>query len=239
MTNKKNAILITGAGSGIGRELALKLNSSGEFVILAGRRKDKLAETTELLANKKNSEIATLDLQKFGEIKEFVAQINEKYFVSTLINNAGSTVFKTVEQTAANEIEEILGGNLTGTILLTKFFLPEMIERKEGKIINILSVAANTVFTKSGVYSASKAGLLAFANVLREEVREFNITVTNVLPGATATPIWGKESLKKFSDLMMQPSDVAEIIINSTFNATSTVVEELVIRPITGDLKSN
>ena len=237
MTSKQSAVLITGAGSGIGRELALKLNDSGKFVILAGRREEKLLETKERLANKENSEIFTLDLQNTTAIENFADAVSDKFFVSTLINNAGATVFKTVADTIEKEVEEIIGGNLTGTILLTKHFLPAMIKKRKGKIINILSVAANTVFTRSGIYSASKAGLLAFANVVREEIREFNVSVTNVLPGATSTPIWGKDALDKYSDLMMQPSDVAEIIISSTFNKSSAVVEELVVRPITGDIK--
>lgn len=237
MTNRTKAVLITGAGSGIGRELALKLNAAGEYVILAGRGKEKLLETKEHLINKDSSEILSLDLRKTSGIKRAVDSINERLFIHTLVNNAGTTVFKTVDKTSESEVEEILATNLSGAILLTKAILPEMKERKEGKIINILSVAANTIFTKSGIYSASKAGLLAFANVLREEVREFNISVTNVLPGATATPIWGEESLGKFSRLMMKPEDLAEVILNSTLNAGSAIVEELVVRPITGDIK--
>ncbi len=237
MTSKTRAVLITGAGSGIGRELALKLNARGEYVIIAGRGKEKLLETKDLLINKDYSEIQLLDLRKFSEIKSVVNSINERFFISTLINNAGTTVFKTVDNTSESEVEEIIATNLSGAILLTKAVLPRMKERKEGRIINILSVAANTVFTKSGIYSASKAGLLAFANVLREEVREFNISVSNVLPGATATPIWGKESPDKFSQLMMKPEELAEVILNSTVNTTSAVVEELVVRPITGDIK--
>ncbi len=237
MTNRTKAVLITGAGSGIGRELALKLNAAGEYVILAGRGKEKLLETKEHLINKDSSEILSLDLRKTSGIKKAVDSINERLFIHTLVNNAGTTVFKTVDKTSESEVEEILATNLSGAILLTKAVLPEMKERKEGRIINILSVAANTIFTKSGIYSASKAGLLAFANVLREEVREFNISVTNVLPGATATPIWGEESLGKFSRLMMKPEDLAEVILNSTLNAGSAIVEELVVRPITGDIK--
>ncbi len=237
MTNRTKAVLITGAGSGIGRELALKLNAAGEYVILAGRGKEKLLETKEHLINKDSSEILSLDLRKTSGIKKAVDSINERLFIHTLVNNAGTTVFKTVDKTSESEVEEILATNLSGAILLTKAVLPEMKERKEGRIINILSVAANTIFTKSGIYSASKAGLLAFANVLREEVREFNISVTNVLPGATATPIWGEESLEKFSRLMMKPEDLAEVILNSLLNAGSAIVEELVVRPITGDIK--
>ena len=102
--------------------------------------------------------------------------------------------------------------NLLGSIYTTKAVLPEMIKRKSGTIINILSVAAKTVFTNSSIYTASKSGLEAFGKVLREEVREYNIRVINIFPGATATEIWSKEALDKFDAFIRTLHDATLIV---------------------------
>ncbi|NPV11553.1 MAG: SDR family NAD(P)-dependent oxidoreductase [Ignavibacteria bacterium] len=103
-------------------------------------------------------------------------------------------------------------------------------------IINISSFAARKIYPKSAVYSASKAGLVAFADCLREEIREFGIKVVNILPGPTETPMWDKEIRKAASDKMMKPDDIAHIVVSAFLQPDSIVSEEIVIRPITGDL---
>ncbi len=236
MTNKREAVIITGASSGIGKELSLKLNEMGKFVLLTGRNFEKLSTTQKLLPNPDSSGIVLLNLGKLREIKSVTEEIKKNYLIKCLVNNAGVTVFKSVDKTDESEIENIVNVNLTGTIFLTKHILTQMLENKRGKIINILSVAANTVFTKSGIYSATKAGLRAFSNVLREEVRKQNISVTNILPGATATPIWDKKSLEKHSSEMMTAADLADLIIKSVSDESSAIAEEIIVRPITGDI---
>jgi short-subunit dehydrogenase len=234
MTNKR--VLITGAGSGLGRALALELNAQGYYVILAGRNILKLSETKSMLTNSHNSELLEIDLQNRDDIKEKSGNLLSRIEIDCLINNAGVTAFKTVEDTSEEEVEAILQTNLNGAIYLTKALLPSMIKREDGKVVNILSVAANTIFKKSGVYAASKAGLLAFSNVLREEVREHNIRIINVLPGAIATPIWDSNSLEKFASRMMTPEDVAAVIAQNITNDNSVITEEITLRPILGDL---
>ena len=117
-----------------------------------------------------------------------------------LINNAGITSFKLAEENSINEINDIINTNLLGSIYAIKAVLPQMISNRSGTIINILSVVTKKTFTKSSVYSASKMGLLGYTNSLREEVRKYNIKVINVIPGATATPMWSKEMRNQFSE---------------------------------------
>jgi short-subunit dehydrogenase len=111
-----------------------------------------------------------------------------------------------------------------------------MIEQKQGTIINILSVAAETVLTKSSIYAASKAGLQAYTKVLREELRENNIRIINVLPGATRTPIWPNSALEKYGERMMSPAELAKFIYQVYSINSNLVPEEITIRPIKGDL---
>ena len=111
-----------------------------------------------------------------------------------------------------------------------------MINNKSGVIINILSVVNKKIFTNSSIYAASKAGLEAFSKVLREELRESNIKIINIFPGATTTEIWPDSALEKFSDKMMSPDKLADFIFNLYQNSDNLSPEEIVVRPITGDL---
>jgi len=111
-----------------------------------------------------------------------------------------------------------------------------MIEQGGGTIINIISIAAKKIFTNSSVYSASKAGLLAYANSLREEVRQYNIKIINVVPGATETPIWREEVRNDYSGKMMKAEDIAQLLVWLYLQKGNLVTEEIVVRPIFGDL---
>ena len=111
-----------------------------------------------------------------------------------------------------------------------------MIKQGSGTIINILSTATKKVFTESSAYTASKLGLMGYANVLREEVRKYNIKVVNVIPGATETPMWSQETRKEHAERMMKPSDVARLLVWIYLQKENMVSEEIVIKPIEGDL---
>ncbi|MCB0753743.1 MAG: SDR family NAD(P)-dependent oxidoreductase, partial [Ignavibacteriae bacterium] len=163
-------------------------------------------------------------------------EVKKNYSITCLINNAGITSFKPFKDNTNEEIESIIDTNLKGSIYSVKTVLPEMIVRKSGLIINILSVAANTVFTNSSIYAASKAGLAAFSKVLREELREYNIPVINIYPGATSTEIWPEKTIEKFSHRMMNSTKLADLIFDIYKNSTNLSPEEIVVRPITGDL---
>ncbi len=110
-----------------------------------------------------------------------------------LVNSAGITAFKYAAETSIEEFEGIIKTNLLGSVYAIHSVLPVDDYRKSGTILNISSVAAIKVLKGSSIYSASKAGLLQYSRVLREEVREHNIKVIDVLPGATETPIWDEK----------------------------------------------
>jgi 3-oxoacyl-[acyl-carrier protein] reductase len=156
--------------------------------------------------------------------------------IDCLINNAGITSFKLAEENSINEINDIINTNLLGSIYAMKAVLPQMISNKSGTIINILSVVTKKTFTKSSIYSASKWGLLGYSNSLREEVRKYNIKVINVIPGATSTPIWSKEMRDQFSNRMMNSEDIARVLVWAFLQKENLVTEELLLRPIEGDL---
>lgn len=233
---KESITWITGASSGIGKDLAYKFTENGKNVALSARSEDKLLSLKNEISDKVKCEVSSFSISSKDDIEIFATEITKNYDINCLINNAGTTAFKLVKDHSFEEIEQIINVNLLGAIYTIKSVLPDMIERKNGTIINVLSVAAEKVFTHSSAYAASKAGLLAFTKSLREEVREHNIKIINVLPGATKTPIWPESSAEKFGERMMKSDDLAKMIFD-LFNNNSTVVpEEVVLRPILGDL---
>ena len=112
-----------------------------------------------------------------------------------------------------------------------------MIEQGGGTIINILSVVTKKIFSNSTAYTASKAGLMAYTNSLREEVRRYNIKIVNVIPGATETAIWSNEVRRENAGKMMDTADIARLLVWLYLQKGNLVTEEIMVRPITGDLK--
>ncbi|MCX6168542.1 MAG: SDR family NAD(P)-dependent oxidoreductase [Ignavibacteriales bacterium] len=237
MTDKKKAVWITGSSSGIGRALSIEFAKNGVFVLGTARRKSLLDELKSSLGEfSENFEGHQLNHSSFDSLIEFHNEISSKFQIDCLINNAGTTSFKNAVDDSIEEIEKIIQVNLLGSIYAIKTVLPEMIDKKSGTIINILSVVTRKIFIASSAYSASKAGLYAYTNVLREEVRDQNIRVINVSPGATATNIWPEGTLKKYSDRMMSVENIANLIFRIYSEKSNMVIEELIIRPIKGDL---
>ena len=169
-------------------------------------------------------------------VDQTVKKIINEFELSCLINNAGVTSFKNASDNSVNEINDIINTNLLGSIYSTKSVLPTFIKNESGTIINILSVVVDKTFTRSSVYAASKMGLLGYSNSLREEVRKHNIRVINVMPGATETSMWSQEIRKEKGELMMNPESIARIIVSAYLQKDNLVTEEIVLRPITGDL---
>ena len=234
---KNKIILVTGASSGIGKALANEFAMNKKVVAASARSKDSLKRLKkEITDTKREMEIFPLDVTDYLQVQSAVEKISADYKINCLINNAGATTFKLANENSIEEIKEVLDTNLYGAIYAIKAVLPKMIEQKQGTIINILSVAAETVLTKSSIYAASKAGLQAYTKVLREELRENNIRIINVLPGATRTPIWPNFALEKYGERMMSPAELAKFIYQVYSINSNLVPEEITIRPIKGDL---
>ena len=232
----KKAIWITGASSGIGKAIAEKFSENNLTIVGSARRVELIKKLNNNLTDSQKIIAIKNDVSNFDDVQNTVKEIQSQFEIDCLINNAGISAFKSFTDTSLDEIQNILNVNLLGSIYTTKAVLPEMIKRKSGTIINILSVAAKTVFTNSSIYTASKSRLEAFAKVLREEVREDNIRVINIFPGATATEIWPKDALSKFGNRMMDSSKLADLILKIYTSDPSLSPEEIVIRPISGDL---
>lgn len=234
----KKVVWITGASTGIGKEIAFAFSKAGYIVVVTARRKSRLVNiVSEIKFAGRESIAFVCNVASERSVQSTVKRILEKYGkIDCLINNAGVTSFKSFLDTKVVEFDYVLDINLRGAFLCMKSVLKPMLKKKQGHIINILSVAANTVFENSSVYAASKAGLLALSNSLRLEVRKQNIKITNILPGAVETTMWDAKSRQKYKNKMMSPVDIANIVL-LTFNQPKKVlIEDVIIRPIKGDL---
>jgi len=237
MKNQKSGIWITGASSGIGKAAALEFARVGANVFVSARRTTELQRiNTELKNEKLEVEILPCNVASAANVDQTVKKIISIHQINCLVNNAGITSFKRAESNSIQEINDIINTNLLGAIYTIKYVLPHMIEQGGGTIINILSVVTKKVFTDSSIYAASKMGLLGFTDSLREEVRKHNIRIINVIPGATETPMWSNEVRKENSGKMMSGEDIARLLVWLYLQKGNMVTEEILIRPITGDL---
>ncbi|TRZ64334.1 SDR family oxidoreductase [bacterium] len=235
---KPKVIWVTGASTGIGREIALEFSKAGHIVVVSARRKSRLTNLVgEIKFAEREASAFVCNVESERSIQTTSKRIREKYgTIDCLVNNAGVTVFKSFIDSKVYDYDYVMDINLRGSFLCMKTVIPQMIKNRNGHIINILSTSANTVFVNSAIYSASKAGLLAMTNVVRKEVRKYNIKISSVLPGAVETPMWDSKSRQKYKNRMMSANDIAKIVF-SVFNQPKKVlIEDIYIKPMKGDI---
>lgn len=237
MKSSKKIVWITGTTEGIGKELAMKF-AQDNIVVCSARRKAKLEQAVKQIEKASGEAVAMeCDISSESDVKSTVSSILKKYGrIDGLINNAGVTTFKLFTESTVKDYDYIMDVNLKGAFLCIKAVLPGMIKQKSGHIINILSVAAITTFEYSSLYAASKAGLKAMSEGIRKEVRKDGIKVTNIMPGATVTPMWDKDFRDKNKNRMMKAEDIAWLTLDVFNQPKSMVTEDIVVRPIKGDV---
>ena len=234
---KKDGIWVTGASSGIGKAVALEFAKIGCNVFISARRAQEL-ERLKDEAGKQGDNIFPFpcNVASSTNVDQTFKKITSDFEVNCLVNNAGVTSFKNAVDNSVNEINDIINTNLLGAIYTTKAVLSTFIKNESGTIFNILSVVVDKTFTRSSVYAASKMGLLGYSRSLREEVREHNVRVINIIPGATETAMWSQDVRKEKGERMMNPESLARIIVSAYLQKDNLVTEEIVLRPVTGDL---
>ena len=237
MKNHSSGIWITGASSGIGKAASKEFARTGSKVFVSARRKSELERlNNELKEENLSVEIFPCNIASSSNVDQTAKKILSTNKIDCLINSAGITLFKLAAENSINEIDDIIHTNLLGPIYSIKSVLPSMIKQNGGTIINILSAVTKKVFIQSSAYSASKHGLIGYTNSLREEVRKHNVRIINVIPGATQTPMWTSEMREKYGDRMMTAEEIAQVIVWLYLQKGNLVTEEIVLRPILGDL---
>lgn len=214
---KGKTALITGAGKGIGRALAIALANEGVNLGLMARTESDLKSVVEeIAATGVKTAIATADVSSMEAVNIAVGKIkSELGVIDILINNAGTGSFGTFMELEPARWEEIVKVNLFGVYYVTRAILPEMIERKTGDIVNVSSSAGQRGAAVTSAYSASKFGLIGLSESLMQEVRKYNIRVTTLTPSTIATDMAKDLKLTDGNpDRVMQPEDFAELVVS-------------------------
>ena len=231
-------VWVVGASRGIGKEIAAQFASIGCEVALSGRSIRQLQEVVKTITGLGGRAYPfPCDVMHNASVVAAARRIrSELGDIGVLVNNAGVTVFKSFLDTSVGEFRDIISTNLEGPIACTKAVLPGMVRCKKGWIFNILSNAAIKTFEGSAAYTATKAGMLGLARVLREELRAYNVKVVNILPGAIETDMWSAAMRRKYGHRMMRAKSVGEAVLSAYRMPDDVVVDEIVIRPIKGDI---
>jgi NAD(P)-dependent dehydrogenase (short-subunit alcohol dehydrogenase family) len=185
--------LITGAGNGLGRAIALEFASRGIRVILVGRNIDKLSSVQDEI--KSNARIAVCDVSSSTSVEALVREL-EGEDISILVNNAGipGPVANLVDL-EVDDWDEVFAVNVRGVFLMCKAFLPHMIERQKGDIINLASVTGKRPLARRTPYSSSKMAVIGLTVTLAHEVGPLGVAVNSLSPG----PVEGPRMARNFA----------------------------------------
>jgi short-subunit dehydrogenase len=208
-------IIVTGAGSGLGKELALLFSQQGYHVLLTGRTVDKLSAVRKIiLETGGTADVFELDLQNESDISSKIGEISKTHRISGLVNNAGVGHFGPFLNIQESEISEMLHTNVLGTILMTKAVLPMLQEQGEGLVMNIISTAGLRAKVNESVYVASKFAVRGFTESLQKEFENSRVKIKAVYMGGMDTPFWDGSNHITDSSRFRSPKEVAQIIMN-------------------------
>ena len=232
MSNLQGKIaLVTGAGRGIGKAVALSLAQSGCRVILAARSREQLEEVHREIRDRGGEAlVVAADLTRDEDIQQLVETSRSWGVVDILINNAGWGKRAPVVKGNVDDWDRTFGLNLRAPMILAKQFLPNMIAKGEGAVINIGSVSGKSGEANGAAYAASKFGLIGFTQSLYEEVREQGIKVSVILPGFVDTPLIPPNRQLDRSK-MIQADDIAQAVHYVLTSPTTCCPVEITVRP--------
>jgi 2-hydroxycyclohexanecarboxyl-CoA dehydrogenase len=191
MDLKEKVAIVTGAGGGIGRGIALKFGSLGARVVVADIKVEGAKETISLLEKRGAKGLALgTDITDREKVQEMVkATLKTFGQLDILVNNVGWDIIEPFTKNSPEYWEKIIAINLKGPIFCTRAVLDPMMERKSGKIVNISSDAGRVGSSGEAVYSACKGGIIAFTKTIAREMARYQINVNCVCPGPTDTPL--------------------------------------------------
>lgn len=232
-----NAI-ITGASKGIGKAIAEKFVNQYVNIIICARdigALEKTANELKLLNKNVTIEFYASDLSKKEETQLFGKWCLEKFStIDILVNNTGSYLPGNITDEEDGTLEKMIDTNLYSAYHLTRIIAPKMQAQQSGHIFNMSSIAGLQAYKNGGAYSISKFALQGFSKNLREELKPYFVKVTTINPGATMSDSWSGSGVDE--DRIMKASDIAEVLWNAYSLSNQTVVEDIVLRPVLGDL---
>lgn len=245
MTNLNNKIVfITGASSGIGKSSAIKFAEAGANLLLCARRKERLDELSKELLSKFQIHVRTfqLDVRDQRSVEQSLNSVPAEWKnISVLVNNAGlSSGFDNIQNGSIADWEAMIDTNVKGLLYVTRAVLPGMIERNEGHIINLGSVAGRMVYPKGNVYNASKFAVRALNEGMKMDLLGTPIRVTTVDPGLVETEfsvVRFHGDMERASNVYkgitpLTPDDIADAIVWAATRPAHVNINEIVLMPV-------
>ena len=235
MKFKDKVVLITGASSGIGRASAILFARKGANIILIDKKKEKLDQIDKEL---KKYNVSTLvcecDVSNKSQVKEISKTVLEKFnSIDILVNNAGFAIYGSVSDLTTEEIESQMSTNYFGMIYCIKNFLPSMIEKKSGHIVNVASVAGSFGLPGIASYCASKFAMLGFSEGLKHELKGTGVGITVVSPIMVRTNFFDHQSFEKmpkYSPTSLSAETVAKAILKAANSPRLEIIVPSVVR---------
>ncbi len=227
--------IVTGASRGIGRAVSVALAQEGATVVLAARSIQKLQETADKVTEAGGkAEIVVTELTKEESIKNLVKVTNEKFGrLDILVNNAGVTHSARLEETITEDWERCMQINARAPFILCREALPLLRKSQAGYIINIASVVGVKGYPLQSAYTSSKHALRGMTISLAEELKGSNIRVHLLCPGGVDTELVQRVRPDIKKDELMQPEEIAELVLYLVTHKGNAVIDELHIRRAT------
>jgi NADP-dependent 3-hydroxy acid dehydrogenase YdfG len=228
----EHVALVTGAGSGIGKAIAVALAKQGASLCLVGRTPSKLEATARELPPSAAARVLPADLANDANIAQLSAAVPE---LDILVLAAGEYATGPVESTPVEAFDALYRANLHANYLLAQSFLPKL-RRRPGQIVFINSSTGLSARPDVGMFSATNHGLKALADALRTEINVDGIRVLSVHPGRTATPrlesLYASKGQVYRPELLLQPEDVASVVSNALTLPRTAEVTDISLRPL-------
>ncbi|MCX2739086.1 SDR family oxidoreductase [Pontibacter anaerobius] len=231
-------ILVTGGTKGIGRAIIEQFAKEGFHIITCSRNEKDLQKLKlDIERNYTFSKVfyREADLSDRNSLKQFAKYVQGlNVQIDVLVNNSGLFIPGKITEEDEEALPFMINTNLYSAYYMTRAFVHDMIARRSGHIFNMCSTASITAYTNGGSYCISKFAMYGMSKVLREELKEHNVRVTAILPGATLTASWDGVDLPP--ERFVKAEDVAMSVWGAYTLSENSVVEELLIRPQLGDL---
>ncbi len=231
MVSIENQIaVVTGAGRGIGRAIAVELGRLGARVALAARSEIELQDTASVIGPK--AMVLPTDVRRKEDIQRLFERVTIQLGpADILVNAAGLGIFGAIVDFKDEDFDVLMDTNFRGIFFACRSVLPSMIERKRGHIINVASIAGKVGSATRAVYCASKFAVVGFTESLAEEVRQHGIRASLICPGSTDTRFSPSEASGKSRARMLRPEDIAHAVRMIVTQEPNSFISEIIMRP--------
>ncbi len=235
MELRDRVAVVTGGSSGIGFAVAEALGRAGCRVATCARDPGRLEEARDRLRRTAPEVLAvTADVSRREDVERFAARVREELGpADVLVNNAGTARFGRFLDLTADDFDDVFAVNVRGVFLCSRAFVPEMVERGDGVIVNVSSLAGKNAFPKGAVYAASKHAVMGLSKSMMLDLRGDGVRVLTVCPGSVDTRFFdGQEHVRPDRGRLLQAAEVAHLVVEAVRLSDRGTVSEVEIRPV-------